>query len=176
MAEAIRCSNSPWRAGSSGWAPTSRDTSARGVTSPTPTVTRAGSRRRPLREQTLALGAADGRRPPAALGPRHNLANAYRDAGRVDEAIPLYSRPWPTGSATGADHPSTLNSRRGLAPACRDTARVDEAIPLLERALADRERVLGADPPDTVTTRNYLALAGQDAVAPGRTDARPLGS
>jgi hypothetical protein len=33
--------------------------------------------------------------------------------------------------------------------------------------LADRERVLGADHPDTVTTRDYLTLASQDAVRDG---------
>ena len=33
---------------------------------------------------------------------------------------------------------------------------------LFEQALAGRERVLGADHPHTVTTRNNLALAYQD--------------
>ena len=50
---------------------------------------------------------------------------------------------------------------------CRDAGRADEAISLHEQTLADRERVLGTDHPDTVTTRNYLALAGQDAVRAG---------
>jgi Tetratricopeptide repeat len=49
----------------------------------------------------------------------------------------------------------------------RDAGRADEAIPLHEQTLADRERVLGTDHPDTVTTRNYLTLAGQDAVRAG---------
>ena len=44
---------------------------------------------------------------------------------------------------------------------------MDEAIPLLEQTLADRERVLGADHPDTVTTRKYLAHTDQDAVRAG---------
>ena len=38
-----------------------------------------------------------------------------------------------------------------------------EAITLLERTLADRQRVLGADHPDTLSTRNNLALAYQAA-------------
>ncbi len=44
--------------------------------------------------------------------------------------------------------------------------RTAEAIPLLERTLADCERVLGPDPPNTLTSRNNLAMAYQDA---GRT-------
>jgi hypothetical protein len=41
-----------------------------------------------------------------------------------------------------------------------------EAITLHEQTLAARERVLGPDHPDTLTSRNNLALAHQDA---GRT-------
>ena len=37
--------------------------------------------------------------------------------------------------------------------------RLGEAIPLLERTLADRERVLGADHPDTLASRHNLADA-----------------
>ena len=43
----------------------------------------------------------------------------------------------------------------------------EEAIPLFERTLADRERVLGGTHPDTLTSRNNLACAYQDA---GRLD------
>jgi hypothetical protein len=42
--------------------------------------------------------------------------------------------------------------------------RTAEAIPLLERTLADCERVLGPDHPNTLTSRNNLAMAYQDAV------------
>ena len=38
---------------------------------------------------------------------------------------------------------------------------VGEAIPLFERTLADRERVLGADHPHTLGSRNNLAAARQ---------------
>ncbi len=38
-----------------------------------------------------------------------------------------------------------------------------EAIPLHKRTLADRERVLGADHPHTLTTRNNLAATYQSA-------------
>ena len=47
----------------------------------------------------------------------------------------------------GETHPDTLTTRNNLAVAYRDAGRLDEAIPLFERTLADRERVLGDDPP-----------------------------
>ena len=37
--------------------------------------------------------------------------------------------------------------------------RAAEAIPLHEQTLADRERVLGPDHPDTLTSRDNLAVA-----------------
>ncbi|MHB1432908.1 MAG: tetratricopeptide repeat protein, partial [Streptosporangiaceae bacterium] len=40
---------------------------------------------------------------------------------------------------------------------------ITRAIPLLERAIADRERVLGPDHPDTLTSRNNLAGAYESA-------------
>jgi hypothetical protein len=56
--------------------------------------------------------------------------------------------------------------------AYRAAGRTAEAIPLLERTLADCERMLGADHPDTLTTRNNLAMAYRAA---GRTaEAIPL--
>jgi hypothetical protein len=50
--------------------------------------------------------------------------------------------------------------------AYRAAGRTAEAILLLERTVADCERVLGADHPDTLTTRNNLAMAYRAA---GRT-------
>ena len=41
--------------------------------------------------------------------------------------------------------------------------RLEEAIGLLERTLADRERVLGADHPQTLASRNNLAYAYESA-------------
>jgi Tetratricopeptide repeat len=47
------------------------------------------------------------------------------------------------------------------------TGRLDEAIPLYEQTLADQLRVLGADHPDTLTSRDNLAAAYEAA---GRGD------
>ena len=40
---------------------------------------------------------------------------------------------------------------------------LNQAIALFEQNLADRERILGPDHPDTLTSRNNLARAYQDA-------------
>jgi hypothetical protein len=49
----------------------------------------------------------------------------------------------------GHDHPDTLTLQDNLAGAYRYAGRLEQAIPLYERTLADRERVLGPDHPDT---------------------------
>ncbi|MGW5376636.1 FxSxx-COOH system tetratricopeptide repeat protein [Nocardia sp. NPDC003999] len=95
---------------------------------------------------------------------RHNLANAYREAGRVAEAMTLYEQLLADRQQVlGDDHPHTLTTRDNFAKACREAGRVGEAITLLERLLADRERVLGEDHPDTFITRNSLAGAYREA-------------
>ena len=67
----------------------------------------------------------------------------------------------------GADHPDTLHpdtlqSRNNRAMRYLAAGRPAKAIPLLERTLADCERVLRADHPDTKATREDLAaLTGE---------------
>jgi tetratricopeptide (TPR) repeat protein len=109
-----------------------------------------------------------GQTHPSTLTARNNLAGAYRAAGRLDEAIPLYERTLADRERVlGQTHPSTLGSRNNLASAYRAAGRLDEAIPLFERTLADCERVLGQTHPDTLGSRNNLASAYQAA---GRLD------
>ena len=102
------------------------------------------------------------------LAARNNLAYAYRAAGRLDEAIPLYERSSSDSEQVlGQTHSETLAARSNLAYAYRTVGRLDEAIPLFERTLADRERVLGQTHPDTLTSRNNLGDAYR---AVGRLD------
>jgi tetratricopeptide (TPR) repeat protein len=109
---------------------------------------------------------------PSTLISRNNLAAAYRAAGRLEEAIPLYERTLTDRErALGDTHPDTLLSRNNLANAYQDAGRLEEAIPLYERALGDFERVLGDTHPITLTSRNNLAYAYQDA---GRLEAAVL--
>ena len=102
------------------------------------------------------------------LGSLSNLASAYHEAGRPDEAIPLWEEALPGfEQMLGLDDPDTLRTRNSLALAYQDAGRLDEAIPLFERTLADQQRVLGADDPNTLRGRNSLAVAYQEA---GRLD------
>ena len=105
---------------------------------------------------------------PRTLPARGNLANAYRSAGRLEQAIDLFERTLADRERVlGADHPDTLTSRNDLAGAYQSAGRLDEAIDLFEKTLADSERVLGADHPDTLTSRGNLAGAYWSA---GRLD------
>ena len=105
---------------------------------------------------------------PSTLASRNNLAYAYRDAGRLDDAIPLFEQNLEDRTRIlGPDHPDTLTSRNNLAYAYQAAGRLDDAIPLFEQNLEDRTRILGPDHPDTLTSRNNLAYAYQAA---GRLD------
>ena len=101
---------------------------------------------------------------PHTLASRNNLAYAYRAAGRLGEAIPLYEQTLADRvRVLGDDHPDTLTSRNNLAGAYESAGRLGEAIPLYEQTLADRVRVLGEDHPQTLISRNNLAYAYQAA-------------
>jgi tetratricopeptide (TPR) repeat protein len=101
---------------------------------------------------------------PDTLASRNNLALAYVDAGRLDEAITLLERTVADRKRVlGADSPETLASRSILGAAYRKAGRRAEAIILLEPTVADRKRVLGWDHPDTLFSRNNLAVAYVDA-------------
>ena len=105
---------------------------------------------------------------PSTLTSRNNLAEAYCDAGRLDEAITLHKQNLKDHTRIlGPHHPDTLTSRNNLASAYQDAGRLDDAITLYEQTLKDRTRILGPHHPDTLTSRNNLAYAYQAA---GRLD------
>ena len=105
---------------------------------------------------------------PSTLTSRNNLAGAYCDAGRLDDAITLYEETLEDRTRIlGARHPNTMASRNNLAGAYCDAGRLDEAIPLYEQTLKDNSRLLGAHHPITLISRSNLAGAYQDA---GRLD------
>jgi tetratricopeptide (TPR) repeat protein len=114
-------------------------------------------------DQEQALGADH----PDTLASRNNLALAYLDADRVDDAITVQEETLRVQERVlGPDYPDTLGSRDNLAIAYRAADRITEAIAMHEQVLAARERVLGADHLDTLTSRDNLALAYDTA---GRT-------
>ena len=105
---------------------------------------------------------------PRTLAARVGLAGAYRAAGRLDKAVPLFERTLTDCERVlGPDHPDTLAARNNLAGVYESAGRLDKAIPLFKRTLAAHERVLGPDHPDTLTSRNNLAFAYRSA---GRLD------
>lgn len=110
---------------------------------------------------------------PDTLNARNRLAGAYRAAGRVAEAVPLFEQTLAARERLlGPDHPDTLTAQDELAAAYEDTGQVGEAILLYRMTLAAREWLLGADHPDTTRARVDLARAYREA---GRmADAVPL--
>ncbi|CCI52002.1 tetratricopeptide repeat protein [Nostocoides jenkinsii] len=62
-----------------------------------------------------------------------------------------------SGAGPRPGPPDTLLSRNNLAGAYRSAGDLGRAIPLYEATLADRERVLGPDHPNTVVTRRKIA-------------------
>ena len=105
---------------------------------------------------------------PHALGSRNNLANAYQDVGRLEEAITLHKQTLDARThILGPHHPDTLDSRHNLAVAYRDAGRLDQAIELHQQTLKDTEGLLGPNHPHTLTSRNNLAVAYRDT---GRLD------
>jgi hypothetical protein len=116
-----------------------------------------------------------------ALGPaarstitaRSNLAQAYEQAGRLDDAIQLQERTLADlENKLGDKHPDTLTARSNLGNAYVGAGRYKQGIALLERTLADREQTLGHEHQDTLTSR--ASLGGSYSAAGRYTDAIPL--
>ena len=121
-----------------------------------------------LTDSVTQVGFTLGPDHPGTLASHSNLAYAYQDAGRLDDAIALYEQNLEDRTRIlGPHHPHTLTSRNNLAGAYWHAGRLDEAIPLLEQTLKDFENLLGPNHPDTLTTQANLASAYQAA---GRLD------
>ncbi|WP_454936058.1 tetratricopeptide repeat protein, partial [Actinomyces oris] len=117
-----------------------------------------------LTDSVTRAGDTLGSDHPSTLASRNNLAYAYQDVGKLDEAITLYEQTLEDHTRIlGPDHPSTLASRNNLAYAYQDAGRLNDAITLHKQNLEDRTRILGPDHPDTLASRNNLASAYQDA-------------
>jgi tetratricopeptide (TPR) repeat protein len=101
---------------------------------------------------------------PDTIRARNDLARAYRETGRVADAVPLVEQVLSARERLfGADDPRTLASRNNLASAYRATGRAAEAIGLFEENLAACERLFGADHPRTLASRHSLDLTRQES-------------
>ena len=162
-----RCS--PTASGSS--APSTPTRSPPAATSPTPTRPRgrADGRDRDLRAAARRPRADPRRRAPRhARQPRQPRQRLPGARGAPTTRSRSSSRCSPTSSGSSAPSTPTRSATRGnLANAYQAAGRADDAIAIFEPLLADRERILGAEHPDTLTTRGNLAGAYDAA---GRTD------
>ena len=105
---------------------------------------------------------------PETLTSRNNLANAYQDAGRLNEAITLDQQTLEDRTRIlGPNHPDTLLSRNNLASTYREAGRLNEAIALYEQALTDSTHILGSNHLYTLAAQSNLANAYRDS---GRLD------
>ena len=113
-----------------------------------------------LNDSVTLAGTSLGPNQPHTLASRHNLACAYQDTGRLNEAITLHQQNLENLTGIlGPDHPSTLASRNNLAGAYLESGRLDEAISLHRQTLEDSTRALGPANLTTLASRNSLANA-----------------
>ncbi|MDH4148400.1 MAG: tetratricopeptide repeat protein, partial [Acidimicrobiia bacterium] len=102
--------------------------------------------------------ARHGDRAVEAMGVRHQLAEAYADAGRHDRARELFGAVLDDAmQLLGPTHPDTLTARANLANSYAESGELDQAIELQVEVCAEHETHLGTDHPHTLTARNNLA-------------------
>ena len=88
----------------------------------------------------------------------NNVANFHHDAGRYEDAEPLYRHALEIRERVlGKEHPSTLASVNNLATLLMRMGNYKDAEPLFRRALDVSERVRGKEHPGTLTIVNNLA-------------------
>jgi CHAT domain-containing protein/tetratricopeptide (TPR) repeat protein len=107
---------------------------------------------RALRIAESTFGPLD-RRLAASL---NNLADLYRDRGRLAEAEGLFRHALEIDEAALGDSDSTAAALNNLAMLYKDEGKLRDAEPLLKRALAIYKNTLGQTHPYTVTAMNNL--------------------
>ncbi len=89
-----------------------------------------------------------------------NLGQAYREDGRLADALPLLEEMLSRFKAkSGADHRDTLRAMNNLAGAYRAVGRFADAISLYEEAIEVYRVKLRPNDPETLLTMNNLADA-----------------
>jgi tetratricopeptide (TPR) repeat protein len=101
---------------------------------------------------------------PETLTSVHELALAYRLAGKYDKALPLLEETLAALKARlGPEHPRTLAVVSDLGLVYQAMGQLDKALPLLEMVLEKMRLKMGPDHPDTLDSMIRLALAYDDA-------------
>src|SRR5438876_2235032 len=97
---------------------------------------------------------------PDSITSMNELANAYRDDGKLGRALPLFEEALKRlTTLLGPDHPDTPTVMNNLGNAHWAAGRPDRAMPLHEEALKRRTAQLGPDHPHTLHSMNNLAEA-----------------
>ncbi|KAM0458291.1 hypothetical protein ACHAPV_006102 [Trichoderma viride] len=89
---------------------------------------------------------------PNTLVNINNLAFTYGNQGRWEEAEKLFIQVMETSKAKLGDHPDTLTSMNNLAFTWRRQGKHAEALALMVRCVQARQRVLGPEHPDTLSS------------------------
>jgi len=115
----------------------------------------------PLFEETLKIRKAKlGPDHPDTLVSMNNLAQAYKDSGKLSLAVPLLEETVKLQKTKlGPDHSNTLATMNDLAWAYLAAGKPALALPVLEEILRLHKAKLGPDHLDTVTSMNHLAFA-----------------
>ena len=115
----------------------------------------------PAFQRAVALRSSGlGEAHPETVRALQNLAMAFQDSGRFDQAIDLLEQTLKHRQARQEGNPSELiESLNDLAVAYWESGRPARAIPLYEKALEKVRAQLGDDHADTLTITDNLAVA-----------------
>jgi serine/threonine protein kinase/lipopolysaccharide biosynthesis regulator YciM len=112
----------------------------------------------------VTFGSQLGPDSPEALTVMSCLADSYRHAAKLDQALPLLEDTITLQKASlGPQHHDTLTSMNNLALGYRAAGELDRALALLEETLMLEKAGLGPDHTLTLITMNNLADAYRDA-------------
>jgi tetratricopeptide (TPR) repeat protein len=95
----------------------------------------------------------------------NNLAGAYGQAGRYDQACALLAQVLRSVGPVAQPDPEILFIRHNLGFMQLKAGRPKRALHIFREVLADRERILGSDHPDTRETRQLLEMAEEERQA-----------
>jgi hypothetical protein len=89
----------------------------------------------------------------------NNLAEAYRDANRLDMALQLFEETLRLEQVKlGPDDPAALDSMEKLASASFTAKQPEKAVPLAERLLGSRKKQFGSESPRLASAQASVAL------------------
>jgi serine/threonine protein kinase len=98
------------------------------------------------------------------LGAMHSLAVGFRDAGKLDRALPIFEETLEALKAkVGFAHPATLATMNSYAVGLLFAGKFDQALLLFEETVSELKAKKGSGHPDTLKAMNNLAWGLQSA-------------